>query len=447
MLDINDLQTALWIHCAVITTTLFLMAVALHKKQCFHSLSAGFWIWVGCTLFFLANPVASLLTGNLDLYVVRLGRSGGVDRLYWILLAIVAGLAAFTLSYLSAAPLEKRVPLQVTMNRPTLVCLVLILAAAVYETIKYRTDIGGTPDVEIVHGHFTGSVNGWQYALNEFALFPITFLLMFRRTRLLGAIALAGFTAVRLYDYGDRFTMVAPFLAAIFIYLDHTRRKWPPVWMALLVLVFTLFLVHRGHKTLDQSSTEFSLTSLGQAVGSAFTGADTEMLPQFYLESSVYDENGFTYGTPLIQTVLFGWLPRNMFPWKDSLFNKYVFNPNGVKPIDKMLFGPKSSLIGNFYTYGSIPAVLICMALFGIFCRKLDGLIHPQQPTAVRALGFTYLSLLWLIAGSNANWSLVFLGVTAAPFLIICAIERAFYPAKPPPARSAKPRPAPARRA
>jgi len=109
---------------------------------------------------------------------------------------------------------------------------------------------------------------------------------------------------------------------------------------------------------------EYSSQEMLESVGGAFTGNDTEMLSQLYLVTAVYDENGYTYATPLIETVLFGWIPRNIAPWKDSIFDGMVFKPSNA-PFVKMLLGPKSSIIGNLYSYGSLPAVMIGMATCG----------------------------------------------------------------------------------
>ena len=301
-----------------------------------------------------------------------------MPQLYWVLLVICAGMGAYLLTYTASAPIKRPVPLDIRPNKVVIGTLFGLFLLALYQTVKYRTDIGGIPDVEIEHGKFVGSINGWQYTLNRFALFPITYFLMYRRTRVLGIAALIVLTAVRMYDYGDRLTMMSPFLAGMFLYLYRQKRKWPPVWMACIVVIFTFFLVYRGHKTLNEKN-EYSSQEMLESVGGAFTGNDTEMLSQLYLVTAVYDENGYTYATPLIETVLFGWIPRNIAPWKDSIFDGMVFKPSNA-PFVKMLLGPKSSIIGNLYSYGSLPAVMIGMATCGFVSRRVDG-VAGRFPT------------------------------------------------------------------
>jgi len=120
-------------------------------------------------------------------------------------------MGAYLLTYTASAPIKRPVPLDIRPNKVVIGTLFGLFLLALYQTVKYRTDIGGIPDVEIEHGKFVGSINGWQYTLNRFALFPITYFLMYRRTRVLGIAALIVLTAVRMYDYGDRLTMMSPF--------------------------------------------------------------------------------------------------------------------------------------------------------------------------------------------------------------------------------------------
>jgi hypothetical protein len=421
-MDFSSVTTALAVHCTAVGILLFLGAILLCNKGCFNLLASGFWVWVACALFFFISPLVSLIARDLDFYMARLVGTEGSGRIYWILLTIVLGMSAFHLIYY-IIPATTWLPLDANPNIVTIPCLLAFFAVALYVTIQYRSDIIGTADVQIVNGKFVGSVSGWQYAAHRFALFPMTFLLYFPRTRWVGVLTVVAFTIVRLFDYGDRFTMVTPFLAAIFLYLDRKRRKTPPVWMAALVLALGLFLVHRGHTMVNDANTDYSLEAIAKSAGNVLTGADTDMLPQMYRESAVYDQYGYTYGIPLFESAAFGWLPRNRFPWKDSLFDGLIFKPND-RPIIKILVGPKSSVVGNLYTFGSIPAVLIGMAGAGFLCRKLDGMLTPRQPAAVRALGFTYLSFLWMFFGSNTDWTLQYIVLTALPFVTVVVMER-----------------------
>jgi hypothetical protein len=418
-----SVTTALAVHCTVVGILLSLGAVLLFNKGQLHMLASGFWVWVAAVLFFFLCPLVSLLTGELGFYLNRLVGTEGAARVYWILLAVVAGMAAFHLAYWVTPDVKKRINFEVSHNRLTVPFLLAFFAMALYSTFKYRSDILGKIDAQVVNGKFVGEVNGWQFGMHRFALFPMTFLLISPKTRWLGILTTAVFVVVRLFDLGDRFTMVTPVLAAIFLYLDHNRRKVPPAWMFSVVLLLTLFLVYRGHKGLNDAKADYSLSEFVESASQTLSGADTDMLPQFYRESAVYDKYGYTYGIPLFEAAAFGWLPRNTFPWKDTLFDDLIFKPND-RPILKILLGPKSSMIGNLYTFGSMPAIMIGMAIAGFFCRKLDGMLLPDQPAAVRALGFTYLSFIWLMFGSNADWTLQYIAVAAVPFAAVVALQQ-----------------------
>jgi hypothetical protein len=84
---------------------------------------------------------------------------------------------------------------------------------------------------------------------------------------------------------------------------------------------------------------------------------------------------------------------------------------------DQLLYGAKSSLIGSFYANGHLIAVVLLMALMGWLSRRLDGMLQPETPIAVRALGIAWLSTLWMVWGSHDIWGLMLLGTIALPFL------------------------------
>ena len=80
-----------------------------------------------------------------------------------------------------------------------------------------------------------------------------------------------------------------------------------------------------------------------------------------------------------------------------------------------MLFGAKTSLLGSFYGSGGIVAVVMCMWVMGVLCRKMDGMLSQESPLPVKATAVSWMSMLWMLWGSHDSWGLTVIGSLAIP--------------------------------
>jgi hypothetical protein len=275
---------------------------------------------------------------------------------------------------------------------------------------------------EIVRGEYKGEVMGYQAVMHYFANFPIFLLLLRRSTRLLG-VALAGFFLVaRFEDAWDRFSAVSFLLGITMIMTIIRQRRWPHAGLVVAMVFFTLLLHARGHQPLSQFYASWK-TTLETSKQEVQRGEGASMLATLYLSTYLHDRAGYNYGIPFISRLLFGPLPRKYFPWKDWLMEKFSPRVN-IADIQgaRMMYGAKSSVIGDLYGFGNIITVMLGMGLLGLLSRKLDGFLAPQRPQAVKAIGVCWVSSMWMMLGSSLTWAACAFYLNAIPFVgvVIC---------------------------
>ncbi|MBK8934852.1 MAG: hypothetical protein IPM76_21575 [Chloroflexi bacterium] len=222
----------------------------------------------------------------------------------------------------------------------------------------------------------------------------------------------------------SRYVTISMLLALSMWHVTNNKNKWPNIIVLLSLVLVTLIYQARGH-------TQWSFSGIPQAVDEslkevtnkgvgALAESDTQMLATFWIESAWHDDwIGHDYGLRFLNYFLTGWIPSRYMPQKYFLVD-WLSAKRPPYPItfDRLLYGAKSSLIGSFYANGNIVAVVLQMALMGWFSRKVDGMVQSETPIAIRALGISWLSTLWMVWGSHDYWGLMLLGTMAIPFLI-----------------------------
>jgi hypothetical protein len=123
--------------------------------------------------------------------------------------------------------------------------------------------------------------------------------------------------------------------------------------------------------------------------------------------------------------VLTGWIPYRILPEKyfmiDWLHNSQLYRI--PQTIERLLYGAKSSLLGSFYANGGIIAVILLVWVAGVMSRKLDGMLAEDSPRLIRAIGISWLSILWMVWGSDDRWGLMAMGVLLIPGLLLWLVS------------------------
>ena len=166
--------------------------------------------------------------------------------------------------------------------------------------------------------------------------------------------------------------------------------------------------------TIDATAAEDTITK----------GGDTAMLPTLWVYTFWCDRTGYNYGIPVLNHVLFGFLPRKYFPWKDNVIGpvESTETSNLYPEAIAMMYGAKSTVIGDFYGWAGLLTVALGMAGLGYLSRRLDGMVTDASPLPVRVLGFLWLGSVWMFFASGISWSSEGLFVTGLPFfgLYLC---------------------------
>ncbi|MBK7917799.1 MAG: hypothetical protein IPJ94_16350 [Chloroflexi bacterium] len=281
-------------------------------------------------------------------------------------------------------------------------------------------------------GRFVGDVTGYQNAGYMLLVYPIVLLLLWphRLGRVVGFVLFVVFIILSLPHAWSRFATVSMLLALTMWRVAYHKRRWPGLLVMLGLVMVVLIYQARGHvqwqfAEIPQAAID-SLDTIGDRGVTTLAESDTQMLATFWLESAWYDNwAGYDYGLPFLNYMLTGWIPGRVLPQKYFLVD-WITAQRPHYPIlfDQLLLGAKSSLIGSFYGNGQLIAVVLEMALAGWLSRRLDGMMQPESPVAVRALGITWLSVLWMVWGSSDTWGLMLLGTMALPFIVGLPIFR-----------------------
>jgi hypothetical protein len=269
----------------------------------------------------------------------------------------------------------------------------------------------------IERGKIISGPSGYLISAHLILYFLIIYLYNYNRIfKFIGKALLIIYIVLRLQDPFDRASIVSIFLALLIINYLHMKDKGNSRMQKKLKLAFLLILsffiifilVFRGHEEI--SATKYRLGLLNEELKnnlSIFINADTSMLAYFYSWSKAYDMEGYEFGIPTLNKIIFGWLPRKYFPWKDEP-TRILLGRDELKydyKYFKIFYGPKASILASFYSYGGFIGVIIGMIIFSCFCRLVDVLIYNKD-VAIRAFGLAIMSELWLILGSDDFWAL-----------------------------------------
>jgi len=107
----------------------------------------------------------------------------------------------------------------------------------------------------------------------------------------------------------------------------------------------------------------------------------------------------------------------------------YLGKVTRIFSLESMMYGGKSSVIGDLYGFGGILSIVVGMFILGFFLRKLDGWLTPQAPMVLRAMGVVWLSSLWMMLGSALLWTANLMFLTGIPFVLVLLCGK-FFPAK-----------------
>ena len=439
-----SLEQALVIHCFVVAFAMAFAVLMLWRRRLLSILHSGTWVLFAFFLYFLFNPLLSLLNHDLSYYedAMHAVAREGVSRIFWILGTIVAGLGAFLFYYVrKRKPVEGTVaapPFSSTVDRWTplqTVVLGIFILFAVYSVLFLRTKsqfVLSTVTVEYDRGRIVGGATGYSVAAYGFLLY-IVIILLYRGpsfARLLGLIVATGNVALRLYDQHDRASIVSLLLAVAMVFIARSGLRWQRLRMALVlvkkknrirtlamlaaVACMAIFLAMRGHTSVAEVK-EFNW-EMGQQ---ELRQSDTAMLPTLYVWSFIYDKlEDYDYALPLASSILFGWLPRQYFPWKDDLPVFLLGRPDVRYNIHyaEWFLGPKATIIGSFYGHGGIIGVVLGMAILGVLTRRLDKLVAEGKTDLGRAIGIVWMAGIWMMFGSNDSWVVGEMFVCGLPF-------------------------------
>ncbi len=412
-----------------ILALLIVFAILMAKKGAFNWYSTGFWTWAAILLYFVLNPMASLVT-SMSLYHRNLLMSGGISRAEWVGLVLVFGISAFFITYLltNVSPVTWGLDTkkQEQLNLPMLLILMGFLGIATMSLLIYRTGfVGGGQDVTIQGSRFVGNTTGYEYIADTFYFFPVVYLLASRAKarNWLGFLLVGLYVALTITSAHSRFSVVSMMLAFSMVLTYKSKSPWPHPIFVLLAFVGGAVLTLRGHTTLESTD---ELMGFIQQIPSEFINlfstVDSAMLSSFYLESHVRDNiTGYDYLLPLLNYLFFGFIPSRFFPQKYFLVDWLRANqpPLYDHLTTLYLYGSKSSLVGSFYGNGGIIGVILLMAAMGFLLRKVDGMISKDSHLIIKSIGFTWTCFLWMIWGSHDYWGAIVIGVNAIPGLFL----------------------------
>jgi oligosaccharide repeat unit polymerase len=418
----------LLLYQSIITGTILLVfGIVLKRRGLFCWSTTGFWTWVAFALYFFANPLFSIWWPT-GLYRIRLGVAGGLGTGEWIAFVAIVGILTFFIAYLrtSSGPVKWKLrPDDDRLTLPMKLLLFGFISFAFLALLRYRTGILSTSRSLIIEGgRFSGEITGYEFTAHNFVFVPVVFLLSSksRIRQVVGWFIGGGFVVLRMLDIWNRFTIVSLILAMVTALLVRREQNRPSPLFLVIIIIFVGALQLRGHSRLSSSQEFIHLAKrIPEEIGASLSAVDTAMLPTWYLESYVRDTiTGYDYGIPIINYALFGFIPGRIFPQKYFLIDWWRSEHPVYDPfILGLLEGAKSSLFGSLYGSGGILGVILGSWFVGFLCRKMDGMMNPENPILVKAVGITWLSTLWMIWGSSIPWGLNVIGALALPGIFL----------------------------
>lgn len=426
-----DIVSILRITAGIIGLELALFAVFLARRRLFRWATAGFWAWIAFVVYFVLSPLAvSFNNFSMSRLQALLALSGGIERAFWVLILVLIGMAAFFAVYLrtSFKPITWGLPPgPVQMNLPVLFILLLFFAFGMYSLMVFRAGLFSIEGEKLIlNGRFVGDVTGYQNGGYGFLFVPILLLLLSnkRRIQALGGVAAFVFLVFSLPHAWSRYVTVSFLLALSLVIVTKHSKRWPSwIWAAALIAVAVLYQI-RGHSDwrLEQINREIIILidSLPTRANQILSSSDTSMLQVWYVSSYLSDRwVGIDYGLPVLNYALTGWIPSRFFPEKYFMIDWLNSQRDVYYPYiyDQILFGAKSSLMGNFYDHGGWVGVLLGCLSAGYLSRRLDGMLVGETSNLVKSVAITWLSVMWMVWASNTTWGMMAIGAMAMPAL------------------------------
>jgi hypothetical protein len=309
--------------------------------------------------------------------------------------------------------------------------LLFFIGVGLYSMLTHRAQLVEVArSVIIEKGRFSGEVTGYETNSYLFMVVPILLLVLSksRAQNIIGWLAAGLFLLLALPNGWDRFALVSMLLALSIVDCLKRRSGWPRWFLIPIIFIFAVAMQLRGHETWTLQDVGDELAQLSgrsvQNVGTAIGSVDSSMLATWYLESYIVEEYlGYSYGLPVINYALTGWIPSRIMPDKYFLVDRLnVQRPDPGVTANQLLRGAKSSLMGSFYAEGWLVGVVFMSALAGFLSRKLDAMLSPESPLLVRATGVAWMSVLWMIWGSADYWAVMTLGILALPAIVVWVV-------------------------
>ena len=434
----NNLLT---IHCIIIGVILFVSAYVLNRRSLFLWTSTGFWAWIAFLLYFFLYPLAVLIQGDLFDVNISLKASGGVSRGIWILFVASIGIIIYFYTYLYAKPSSFTFYLKPKYQPITLFILITLLvfiSVGLYSLLTYRASlIGDVSGVIIEQGRFVGNVTGYEFIAYQFLFVPTFFLLMSnsRSKRLAGLFLGSLFFVLSIPHAWSRYLTVSLLIAISIADAINRKKNWPKWFYIITIIVLSAVYQVRSHTTWTLSNSVENFISITEEIPQRgvgiVSGNDTAMLKTWYVESYLKDTlTGFDYGLPLVNYLITGWVPNRIFPQKYFIIDSLnaITNKSYPRYIDDMLFGGKSTLLGSFYSHGWLIGVVLGAILLGFLSRKMDGMVRESSPQLIKAVGISWISLLWMIWGSADYWAITVMGSVAIPAIVLWLVSPKYRP-------------------
>jgi hypothetical protein len=441
-----DLKELLIYHCIIIFLFFLVLGFYLKKYGLLRINKSGFWIYWSGIIFFLINPFLALITGNLEVYEYNLNffGEGYLNRIIWILVNIIVGYVVFFYFYIKQQKkyyFEKDmdfINFHFKLKIRQIIIIIIFVFFSLFSIIKYRLH----PEIYIYGIEWSKIIagpSGYLISAHLILYFLIIYLYNCDKIfKFIGRAFLIIYIVLRLQDPFDRASIVSIFLALLIIYYLNMKnkgnmrihKKIKLAFLSILSFFIIFILVFRGHEEI--SATKYRLGLLNEELKNnlnIFINADTSMLAYFYSWSKAYDMEGYEFGIPTLNKIIFGWLPRKYFPWKDEP-TRILLGRDELKydyKYFKIFYGPKASILASFYSYGAFIGVIIGMIIFSCFCRLVDVLIYNKD-VAIRAFGLAIMSELWLILGSNDYWGLQRVIFFLIPCLFLMCRPFSLYP-------------------
>lgn len=427
-------EQILMVHVMVAGIFLAGVAILLIRRGLFHWTSSGFWAWSAFTLYFVLNPWAATVVQDVDRFAQALAISGGEAHAYWILFVALLGMTAFFWSYLQTRP--RRVTWRIWSDdvTPMMNYAIVILSLVALFSLLTRRAFVINPGRTVIFegGQHMGQVTGYESLAYKFVMVPLL-MAIFSRNRNLRrfAWAVAGLWLFMSLPHGwGRQSLVTMLVAFSLADTVNRRKVWPRGWMIACVVLFGVILQMRGHAswTLDTGAKEIAAHSQKIAEDptgvmlNAVSSGDARPLATWYVESYGADQVwGYSYGIPIVNYMLLGWIPSRVFPQKYFMVNWLKARQAAVtdEEIVQFMHGQKATLLGDFYLNGGWLGVCLLAWIAGFLSRRLDGMLRVDVPLLVRATGAGIMSGLWMVWQSSVPWGLIAMSVNVIPALIL----------------------------